>query len=94
MTITTAKTNKTMRSKKNNIVSVPIPAYKNLESGQIVKWNFQIGDVIKDFDIICEIKYPFFNIEVMSEYDGKLISINENKIFSPTEKSLCKIEQC
>jgi glycine cleavage system H lipoate-binding protein len=78
---------------KNKIVSVPIPTFKKPDVGKIVKWNFQIGDFIKNCDIICEIEYSLFNVDVMSEYNGKLISINKSKIFSSLEKPLYQIEK-
>ncbi len=74
-------------SEKRKTVNILLPKLsENMSEAKITHYNYELGDIIKPGDIICEIETDKTMMEFESIYSGRIIYLNRNSSIAVNEK--------
>lgn len=74
-------------SEKGKTVTILLPKLsENMSEAKITHYNYEVGDVVKPGDIICEIETDKTMMEFESIYSGRIIYLNRSSSIAVNEK--------
>ncbi len=76
---------------KGSVIPVFLPDFGDSETSKITKWNFKIGETVKEGDILCQIETKKFTIEFESMIHGRIISVSPKNKTLKAGDEICKI---
>ena len=77
---------------KGEILPILLPEFGHFKNFKVTQWHFQIGDLIKKGDVICEIENEKIVMEFESTTNGKIISMCMTNKILETGEELFKVE--
>ena len=80
-------------SEKEEVISVFLPGFGDSENSKIIRWNFEIGDTVKEGDILCEIETRKFTMEFESMTHGRIMAISPKNKILKTGDEVCKLSR-